>query len=210
MRSLLDSSWMKFGPAGRGSLEGAPGGPTPLPSTDRQPGDWNSLNSGDAVASEVVMFGAIGTSSVVLLLALSLVGFLIWRRRQANSDKLDITNVITLDIEDSETNSEFLSSFRRCTNQRLPSSCSDPEMADGVFLMVYLPPPYEQTLTRLARAASTSSSNDLDLLAAPGQETVSGSRLGRQMSLRVTGSGTMSALGLGRQMSLRMNGSGRD
>ena len=31
-------------------------------------------------------------------------------------------------------------------------------MNDGVFLMVYLPAPYEQSLTQLARAASITSS----------------------------------------------------
>lgn len=45
-------------------------------------------------------------------------------------------------------------------------------MTDGVFLMVYLPSPYEQTLTRIARAASTSSSKDVELLPpSPGPET---------------------------------------
>lgn len=36
MRSLMDSSWMKFGPAGRDSLDWSPG-PSALPSTDRLP-----------------------------------------------------------------------------------------------------------------------------------------------------------------------------
>lgn len=35
MRSLLESSWMKFGPAGRDSLDWSPGS-SALPSTDRQ------------------------------------------------------------------------------------------------------------------------------------------------------------------------------
>lgn len=35
MRSLLESSWMKFGPAGRDALDWQPG-PSALPSTDRQ------------------------------------------------------------------------------------------------------------------------------------------------------------------------------
>lgn len=35
MRSLMESSWMKFGPAGRDSLDWSPG-PSALPSTDRQ------------------------------------------------------------------------------------------------------------------------------------------------------------------------------
>lgn len=45
---------------------------------------------------------------------------------------------------------------------RLPNSSSEQDAADGgVFLMVCLPSPYEPTLTRIARAASTSSSRGL-------------------------------------------------
>lgn len=83
---------------------------------------------------------------------------------------MGLANVIALeDLQDPERNCELLSSIRRSRREhQLPSSSSDQE--DGVFLMVYLPSPYEQTLTRIARAASTSSSKDL-LPPSPGPET---------------------------------------
>lgn len=81
--------------------------------------------------------------------------------------KLGLAGVIALeDLQDPERNCELLSSLRRNASQRrsqrrggspLPSSGSEQDVNDGVFLMVYLPPPYEQTLTRIARAASMSS-----------------------------------------------------
>lgn len=85
---------------------------------------------------------------------------------------MGLANVIALeDLQDPERNCELLSSIRRSRREhQLPSSSSDQD--DGVFLMVYLPSPYEQTLTRIARAASTSSSKDLELLPpSPGPET---------------------------------------
>lgn len=82
------------------------------------------------------------------------------------------------DLQDPERNCELLSSIRRSREQhQLPSSSSEQDVTDGVFLMVYLPSPYEQTLTRIARAASTSSSKDVELLPpSPGPEF--GSRYG--------------------------------
>lgn len=81
--------------------------------------------------------------------------------------KLGLAGVIALeDLQDPERHCELLSSLRRNASQRhsqrragspLPSSGSEQDVNDGVFLMVYLPPPYEQTLTRIARAASMSS-----------------------------------------------------
>ncbi|XP_078017124.1 uncharacterized protein LOC144458451 [Epinephelus lanceolatus] len=172
MRSLLESSWMKFGPAGRDSLDWSPG-PSALPSTDRQaPGP----SSGEAIISAgSITYITIATVSILLLLITAL-GFLIWRRRSSYglNGKLGLANVIALeDLQDPERNCELLSSIRRSRGQhQLPSSSSEQDVTDGVFLMVYLPSPYEQTLTRIARAASTSSSKDLELLPpSPGPET---------------------------------------
>ncbi|XP_073337580.1 uncharacterized protein [Pagrus major] len=172
MRSLMDSSWMKFGPAGRDSLDWSPG-PSALPSTDRQsPGQ----SSGEAIISAGAMT-YIGIATVsFLLLFISFLGFLMWRRRRGFSfdGKLGLANVIALeDLQDPERNCELLSSIRRSRREhQLPSSSSEQDVTDGVFLMVYLPSPYEQTLTRIARAASTSSSKDVELLPpSPGLET---------------------------------------
>ncbi|CAK6983912.1 hypothetical protein F2P81_020558 [Scomber scombrus] len=178
MRSLLDSSWMKFGPAGRDSLDWSPG-PSALPSTDRQATAHQS--SGEAISTGSVIYITIATVSF-LLLFLSALGFLMWRRRQgfSLSGKLGLANVIALeDLQDPERNCELLSSIRRSREQhQMPNSNSEQDVNDGVFLMVYLPSPYEHTLTRIARAASTKSSKSfegLELLPpSPGPEFGSG------------------------------------
>lgn len=163
---------MKFGPAMRDSLDWP--GPSALPSTDRQLADQHS--SGDILSTRSVSSIAAGCLSVLVLLGLLL--FLLWRRRRGLEDgKLGLAGVIALeDLQDPERNCELLSSIRRSQSQRrsqrrggspLPSSSSEQDINDGVFLMVYLPSPYEQTLTRIARAASMSS-RDGDVPPSPG------------------------------------------
>ncbi|KAM4599539.1 uncharacterized protein V3H82_005581 [Fundulus diaphanus] len=170
MRSLLESSWMRFGPAGRDSLDWSTV-PSPLPSTDRQAGGQGSGES--IISAGSITYIAIASASF-LLLFVSILGFLICRRRRGFhlDGKLDLANVFDLeDLQDPERNCELLSSLRRGRGQ-LPSTGSEQDVSDGVFLMVYLPSPYEQTLTRIARAASTSSSKDVELLPpSPGPET---------------------------------------
>lgn len=56
-----------------------------------------------------------------------------------------------------ESSTEFLSSLSMNT-KRHSNSSSDGD--DGVFVIIYLPSPYEETLTRITRAAGLSSSND--------------------------------------------------
>ncbi|KAM9365002.1 uncharacterized protein smim28 [Pholidichthys leucotaenia] len=166
MRSLLESSWIKFGPAGRDSLDWS-SGPSALPSTDRQPP--NQSFSEALISGGSVTYIAIATTSFILLF-FSIVSFLMCRRRRNFSldGKLELANVIALeDLQDLERNSELLSSLRRGRGR---ASSSEQDMTDGVFLMVYLPSPYEQTLTRIARVASTSSSKEL-LPQSPGPET---------------------------------------
>ncbi|KAL6102160.1 uncharacterized protein ACO6RY_17260 [Pungitius sinensis] len=168
MRSLLESSWMKFGPAGRDSLDWSPG-PSALPS-----GQAAGQSSGEAIISAGSITAiAVATVSLLLLLLFSGLGLLMWRRRRGFSfnSKLGLANVIALeDLQDPERNCELLSSIRRSQRHRVPSSSSEQDPSDGVFLMVYLPSPYEHTLTRIARAASTSSSHEL-LPPSPGPET---------------------------------------
>lgn len=91
----------------------------------------------------------------VLLLAV-LVG-LIYRR--CSRSKLTLANIISLDLHDAESSAEILSSLTR-NAERHTSTSSDG--SDGVFVMVYLPPPYEETLTKITRAASLSSSKDVE------------------------------------------------
>ncbi|KAM3862845.1 uncharacterized protein smim28 [Diretmus argenteus] len=174
MRSLLESSWMKFGPAGRDSLDWA-SGPSALPSTDRQDLGHQSSGSGEATINAGSIPYIITATISFLFLFLGILSFLIWRWRRGFglNGKLGLSNVIALeDLRDPERNSELLSSLRRSRGQhRLSSSSSEKDLSDGVFLMVYLPSPYEQTLTRIARAASTTSSKDVELLPpSPGPE----------------------------------------
>lgn len=137
--------------------------------------DSQGQSSGEAIFNAKATYIAGATVSFLLLL-LSALGVLLWRRRRGFrlGGKLGLANVIALeDLQDPERNCELLSSIRRSRREhQLPSSSSDQDVTDGVFLMVYLPSPYEQTLTRIARAASTSSSKDLELLPpSPGPET---------------------------------------
>lgn len=136
--------------------------------------DSQGQSSGEAIISARATYITIATVSFLLLL-ISALSFLLWRRRRGFglNGKLGLTNVIALeDLQDPERNCELLSSIRRSRREhQLPSSGSEQDVTDGVFLMVYLPSPYEQTLTRIARAASTSSSKDLELLPSPGPET---------------------------------------
>lgn len=85
----------------------------------------------------------------VLLLILCLTAFLVYRR--CLHSKLSLANIITLDLQDPESCIEILSSR--------PNSTSS-DTCEGVFLMVYLPPPYEETLTKITRAASLTSGKD--------------------------------------------------
>uniref|UniRef100_UPI0037E896B0 small integral membrane protein 28 n=1 Tax=Semicossyphus pulcher TaxID=241346 RepID=UPI0037E896B0 len=151
MRVLLESSWIQFGPAGRGSYDWVTGSPS---TQDKQGRSWNELDLGDDRKTELVVYVVLPVVSV-LLLAL-LVG-LIYRR--CSRSKLSLADIIALDLQDAESSAEFLCSLTR-NAERHTSTSSDG--SDGVFVMVYLPPPYEETLTKITRAASLSSSKDVE------------------------------------------------
>ncbi|XP_069386060.1 small integral membrane protein 28 [Paralichthys olivaceus] len=151
MRMLLESSWMKFGPAGRGSYDWVTGSPS---TQEKQGRNWNELDLGEDRKWELVVYVVLLVVSV-LLLAL-LVG-LVYRRWSRS--KLTLANIIALDLQDTESSAEFLCSLTR-NAERHTSTSSD--VSDGVFVMVYLPPPYEETLTKITRAASLSSSKDVE------------------------------------------------
>ncbi|KAL2086575.1 hypothetical protein ACEWY4_017634 [Coilia grayii] len=157
MRTMKESSWMKFGPAGRGTYDWVTGAPSP-PSLEKQLQGyhWNELSKNEDSKSELILYIVL---SVTTLLALSFLGFLLHRR--CSRSKMSLANVIALDFQDAESGVEILSSLTGKT-ERHPSTSSD--VSEGVFLMVYLPPPYEETLTKITRAASLTSSKDVESL----------------------------------------------
>ena len=115
---------------------------------------WNELSNNEDTKSELILYLAL---SATTLLAFCFLCFLLFRR--CSQRKLSLSNIIALDFQDAESGVEILSSLTsRC--ERLPSTSSD--VSEGVFLMVYLPPPYEDTLTKITRAASLTSSKDVE------------------------------------------------
>ncbi|TRY85633.1 hypothetical protein DNTS_008794 [Danionella cerebrum] len=144
----MDNSWIQFGPAGRGSYDWDTGASAPPPSPgNRLQGFWNepsSIKPDERTQATPYVLTVVGS-----LLVLGGIIFFIYRRcfrAEETSGK-----VITLNLEDAEGTAEVLSSLE-----------DSEEANDGVFLMVYLSPPYEQTLSRIARAASSSSSHNDD------------------------------------------------
>ncbi|XP_043107149.1 small integral membrane protein 28-like [Puntigrus tetrazona] len=153
MRRLLDSSWIKFGPAGRDDW--VSGSPLPPTAEQRLQGyHWNELSSENDAKSELILYVVL---PLVTLVAFGVAFVLLYRRFRQS--KLGLANIIALDLQDPERNAEILSSLTG-NAERLNSSSSD--LSDGVFLMVYLPPPYEDTLTKITRAASLSSGKDVE------------------------------------------------
>lgn len=115
---------------------------------------WSDL--GEDRKSELVVYVVLPVISV-LLVAL-LVGLVYLR---CSRSKLSLANIIALDLDDAESSAEFLSSLTRNAERQSSTSSSG---SDGVFLMVYLPPPYEETLTKITRAASLSCSKETESL----------------------------------------------
>ncbi|KAI7810842.1 hypothetical protein IRJ41_007229 [Triplophysa rosa] len=152
MRRVLDSSWIKFGPAGRDDW--VSGSPTPPIVEQLQGYHWNELSTENDVKTEIILY-------VVLPLATFIVCgvALVFFYRRFKGSKLGLTHIIALDLQDPERNAEILSSLTG-NAERLNSTSSD--VSDGVFLMVYLPPPYEETLTKITRAASLTSGKDVE------------------------------------------------
>ncbi|XP_068077930.1 small integral membrane protein 28 [Danio rerio] len=153
MRRLLDSSWIKFGPAGRDDwVSGSP----PAPTTEQrlQNYHWNEISTESSGKAELVLYVVL---PLVTLIVFGVVFVFLYRRFREN--KLGLANIIALDLQDPERNAEILSSLTG-NAERLNSTSSD--VSDGVFLMVYLPPPYEDTLTKITRAASLTSGKDVE------------------------------------------------
>lgn len=151
------------------------------------------MSKEDIMSKEFILYVVVATTS---LLFISLVGFLVYRR--CSTSKLALTNVITLDLEelqdlqdlqDPESSTDFLSSLALHRDQ-IPSCSSETDMSDGVFLMVYLPTPYEETLTKLARAASIRSSRGVDRSASVrssrGVDQAEGTRTSRGLNRAAT------------------------
>ncbi|XP_077461012.1 small integral membrane protein 28 [Stigmatopora argus] len=153
MRELLESSWRRFGPAGRGSYDWA----TPAPPAHEQQGfNWNDLGEGKKY--EVLVYVVLPAASLLVLVLAAVQAF---RRCSSGAPKLGLANVIALDLQDGEGGADLLSSLTR-DGQRHASTSSTG--SDGVFVMVYLPPPYQETLTKITRAASLASSKDAESL----------------------------------------------
>lgn len=114
------------------------------------------MDQGEDRQSELAVYVVLLVVSVLLL---ALLVALVYRR--CSRTKLSLANIIALDLQNADGSAEFLSSLTR-NAERHTSTSSDG--SDGVFVMVYLPPPYEETLTKITRAASLSSSNDVELV----------------------------------------------
>ncbi|XP_052427859.1 small integral membrane protein 28-like [Carassius gibelio] len=154
MHVVMDGSWIQFGPAGRGSDDWGTGASGPPSTEDRLKGDWNELLASNKVEErpEAMLYVVIVTGSLLVLAGIAFFVYRICFRAKENTAK-----VITLDFDDADGTAEFLST--------LEESDGTEDGNDGVFLMVYLPAPYEKTLTKIARAASTSSShNDVEIV----------------------------------------------
>lgn len=115
---------------------------------------WNELSNNDDSRSEMILYVAL---SATTLLALCVLAFVLHRR--CTRRKLSLANVIALDFQDNESGVEILSSLTGKSERHLSTSS---DVSEGVFLMVYLPPPYEETLTKITRAASLTSSKDVE------------------------------------------------
>ncbi|KAI5625925.1 hypothetical protein C0J50_14479 [Silurus asotus] len=147
---------MKFGPAGRGSYDWMAGSSTPPPEEKQLQGyQWNELLSDQDVKTELVLYVVL---PLVLLFIFCLTAFVVYQRCSSRN-KLGLANIIALDLQDADGGAEILASLT-ANAERLNSTSSD--TSDGVFLMVYLPPPFEETLTKITRAASLTSGKDVE------------------------------------------------
>ncbi|XP_051503451.1 small integral membrane protein 28-like [Myxocyprinus asiaticus] len=156
MRVLLDtveSSWIQFGPAGRDSYDWVAGTSAPPLTDNHLQGDWSELTSNKVKERmEITLYVVILAGS---LLFLTVMAFLVYKG--CSKIKKNTSSVIQLDFQDADSSAEFLSS--------LEEQEASEEGSDGLLLMVYLPAPYEKTLTRIARAASISSTrNDAEIV----------------------------------------------
>ncbi|XP_072772136.1 small integral membrane protein 28 [Nerophis lumbriciformis] len=150
MRGLLESSWRRFGPAGRGSYDWVTSAPS---GQDKQGFNWNDL--GEDRKYELLVYVVLPVASVLLLvLALVLVC------RRCSRSKLSLADFVALDLRDGDGGgAEILSSLTLNAERHGSTSSAG---SDGVFVMVYLPPPYQETLTKITRAASLASSKDAE------------------------------------------------
>ncbi|GAA6075311.1 small integral membrane protein 28 [Tachysurus ichikawai] len=117
---------------------------------------WNELLTNQDAKTEIVLYVIL---PMVLLFIFCLTAFLIYQR--CSRSKLSLANIIALDLQDTDSSVEILASLT-ANAERLNSTSSD--TSDGVFLMVYLPPPYEEMLTKITSAASLTSGKDVECI----------------------------------------------
>ncbi|XP_058496104.1 small integral membrane protein 28-like [Solea solea] len=150
MRALLESSWMQFGPAGRGSYDWVTGSPF---TQDKQSLSRNKPDIGEDRRLLLTVYVVLPLVFILLLALLVVVAYRRW-----SHSKLSLASIIALDLH-TESSTEFLSSLTRNTERHASTSS---EVSNGVFVMVYLPPPYEETLTKITRTASLSNSKEVE------------------------------------------------
>ncbi|KAK6489570.1 small integral membrane protein 28 [Huso huso] len=114
---------------------------------------WNEYTSSNHSDTEVIFYIVLPT---VTLLLIGIIAFLFYQR--CTRKKTSLQNIIIVDFQGSDQQAEFLSSLNRDNKQFLSTS---EDLSEGVFLMVCLPPLYEETITKTSRPSSTSSSCDL-------------------------------------------------
>uniref|UniRef100_A0A096MBW1 Uncharacterized protein n=1 Tax=Poecilia formosa TaxID=48698 RepID=A0A096MBW1_POEFO len=115
-RTLLDSSWMRFGPAGDG-LDGWKTGR--LPTQEQQINTWPDVGLEEDRGSELALYICLPIVSVFLLALLAGLAYQRWF-----CHKLSLANIIALDVQDADANAEFLASLTR-NAERHTSTSSD-------------------------------------------------------------------------------------
>lgn len=115
---------------------------------------WNEPESGEDRSLEFVLYAVLPVISILLLVLLASLFY-----HCCSRGKLSLANIVTLNLRDADSSAEFLASLTR--NAELHASTTS-DGSDGVFVMVYLSPPYEGTLSKITRAASLYSSKDVE------------------------------------------------
>ncbi|KAK1171342.1 small integral membrane protein 28-like, partial [Acipenser oxyrinchus oxyrinchus] len=137
---LLESSWMKFGHAGRGTYDWVTGVPPPLVRKQLQSRHWNEYTSSNHSDTEVIFYIVLPTATLLLI---GIIVFLIYQR--CTRKKASPQNIVTVDFQGSDQQAEFLSSLN---GDNKPFLSTSEDLSEGVFLMVCLPPLYEETIIK--------------------------------------------------------------
>ncbi|XP_051775199.1 small integral membrane protein 28-like [Erpetoichthys calabaricus] len=146
MWKLLESSWMKFGPAGRGAYDWVTGAPPPLMEKQLQDEQWNEFPVHGDSEVEIIFYFVLPTASLLLI---GILAFLLYQR--CGHRKTCPSNIVTVDLQEDGTSAADPLAVLTAESEQCPFDGSHTE---GVFLMVYLPPPYEKTVTKISKVGS--------------------------------------------------------